>query len=176
MATTSGSMLRGIAASVLCAALAGPLLRLSLGRWPTAEETGSFRDGVQGRASDAPALLRGLLAVHATGSQLLRPPGPRPPRPTRPVTQPQQPARRGIAVVHIEKTAGTSLAHYLRRALPGAPDPDATGGLPAHLFSPIFIDPAPPVLRAHFALRAARRAGPDRFVLTLLRDPRQRVL
>src|ERR1700722_1597288 len=149
MTSTAGSMLRGIAASVLGGALAGPLLRLSLGRWPTAEETGSFRDGVLGRASDAPALLRGLLAVHATRSQLLEPSSRLPPRPPRPVTPPEQPARRGIAVVHIEKTAGTSLAHYLRRALPGAPDPDTTVAMPAHLFSPIFIDPATPVLQGH---------------------------
>jgi hypothetical protein len=95
--------------------------------------------------------------------------------------RPLSPARRGVAFVHVEKTAGTTLGQYLARALPGAPDCDASSCMPAHLFSPIFTEgnlpgSAPPLLQGHFDLPAVRRAGPDRFVLTVLREPRRRLL
>ncbi len=174
----SSGVLREVAAAVVLGPFAGPLLRLSLGRWPTAAEKPTvFATAFAAAASTlVPALLRALLAVPAAREQLLTAPRSLPPRQPSAGVRKVQPGRRGVAVVHIEKTAGTSLAHYLARALPGAPGADTILSMPAHLFTPIFGVDAPPVLRGHFDLPAVRRAGGDRFVLTLLRDPRRRVL
>jgi hypothetical protein len=167
---------RRLANSALAHAMARPVLRLTLGRWPTGAEVASFRDGFVGDGRADPALMRALLAVPVAAANIrgsLR----AQPLPAPPSEEAPSSPRRGIAVLHIEKTAGTSLGAYLMQLFPHSSRADSHDGLPAHLFVPLPVDTAiTPVLRGHFDLPTLRRVGGQRFTILLLREPRERLL
>jgi hypothetical protein len=156
--------------------LARPALRLSLGRWPSADEIGSFEAGFMGDGGSDPRFMRALFNVPAFASNTRRSlraqPLPAPP----PETKHVEPGR-AVAILHIEKTAGTSLAGYLAKLFPGSSPIDSYDNIPAHLFSPLLVDArVTPLLRGHFDLPGLRRIGGDRFTVLLLREPRARLV
>jgi hypothetical protein len=168
--------IRRLANGALSLVMARPVLRLTLGRWPTAAEVASFRDGFVDDGRSDPALARALLAVPVVASNIRRSLRAQP-LPA-PASEPLPPTRRrAVAVLHIEKTAGTSLAVYLAELFPGSSPIDSYDNIPAHLFQPLPVDAATtPLLRGHLDLPALRRMGGSRFTILLLREPRARLL
>lgn len=81
-----------------------------------------------------------------------------------------------ISFLHLEKTAGTSVSVFLEGLFhPTQIDPDPS---PGHAEG-VHVNrhgPRPAFIRGHYDLPMLRRAGPDRFVLTFLREPRARIL
>jgi hypothetical protein len=177
--------------------LAGPLLRLAMGRWPTLAEITAFRRGFQ-RFAPIPPLLRALAAVPAARHQVMR---------TMLVSwmladESYKGALRDelgsgdpnggdhlqvwlgpkITFLHLEKTAGMSVTSVLSsRFHPMQIDPDPRRSFPPHVLTPL-----PPFLIdrikryalvwGHYDVPSIRRLGADRFVFTVLRDPRARIL
>ena len=101
-----------------------------------------------------------------------------------PVTRDAAPALAagGLSFLHLEKTGGTSLTHAVATLLGDrGTDPDPHRAVPPHLLSAF-----PPSLElsrrdyglvwGHYDLPALRRLDPARFVFTVLREPRARIL
>ncbi len=178
-------------------ALAAPVMRLMLGRWPEPLEVAQFRLGLRRNSSALPPLLRAIAHVPtARGlvnrTMLLASTVPPDAASAHGIVAVDHGALMGdpmriwrgpkIGFLHLEKTAGSSLTTFL------------TG-----LFHPLQIDPDPNRVLApettrlaerdghrpdaerslvwgHYDLATLRGLGPDRFLLTVLREPRARIL
>ncbi len=160
--------------------LARAILRNITGHWPRPPELSGFQLGYQAPHDRLPPLLH---AVACT--ERLRPlviemmiVATRTAAPTPAQAACHRPsAGAPIAFMHIEKTAGTSLAEFLQRR-----------------FSPMLIMPQPrdataaatwfrhpsarayPILQGHFDLQFLRTHAPDRQIVTFLREPVARLL
>lgn len=185
--------LRALARNVASRALARPLLRAMIGRWPTRREVTQFHRGFRRRHAPVPPLLRALAGVPAARPQLTRAMlaswiaadevtrsaltaglG------SRELATPGDVLRvwRGppISFLHLEKTAGMSVSLFLEGLFhPTQIDPDLS---PRHA-EEVHVNrhgPRPAFIRGHYDLPKLRRTGLDRFVLTFLREPRARLL
>ena len=183
----------------LAPAITPLLLRLSLGRWPDAEEGRRFRKAFQADRHLLPPLLRGIASITAGQVLLIRAAqfascqarGTAKPGMTEssdadalmhvgnPLVAWDGPP---VAFLHVEKTAGTSLMHYLQGWFhPTQIDPD-----PLRAWAPHMLTRFPPgiaehvqryrLVWGHYDLPSLNRLGPERSVLTLLREPRERIL
>ena len=190
---------RVAARDALAPAITPALLRLSLGRWPDADEWHQFRKAVQADHYPLPSLLRGLAAINA-GQALLTRASLFAWCQVRVTTMPclmessdpaallhvGNPLRAWdgppIAFLHLEKTAGTSLIHYLQEWFhPTQIDPDPLRAWPPHMLTRFPPGIAQRVRRyrlvwGHYDLPSLNRLGAERFILTLLREPRERIL
>jgi len=183
----------------LAPAITPALLRLSLGRWPDAEEGRRFRKAVQADDQPLPSLLRGLASINAGQALLTRAslfawcqahvttmPGLMESSDPAALLHVGNPLRawngQPIAFLHMEKTAGTSLIHYLQEWFhPTQIDPDPLRAWPPHMLTRFPPGTAQHVRRyrlvwGHYDLPSLNRLGPERFMLTLLREPRERIL
>ncbi len=175
------------------------LFRLSLGRWPDGIEQKRFTAAIRPGSAPLPVILRGLLAVPAARDPISRfllhrmmREG-RLPRPARIGSRPIPIAPQigdplsfwegpPISFMHLEKTAGTALADVLTRQFhPLQIDPDPNRTMPPHMRS-AFPTPALSAIRerklvwGHYDLPSLLRLGPDRAIVTMLREPRTRIL
>lgn len=173
--------------------IATPLLRLTMGRWPRAPEIAAFRKAFANFAP-VPPLLRALASVPAARHQLMR---------TMLISWMKADAGyrneldsvtpasgdqlevwlgRPVAFLHLEKTAGMSLASFLTsRFHPLQIDPDPDRTCPPHVklpFPPHVIERVKryPLVWGHYDLPSIRRLGDDRFMFTILREPKARIL
>ena len=87
-----------------------------------------------------------------------------------------------ISFLHIEKSAGTAIATALTRLFhPLQIDTDPNRSMPPHMRSP-FPTPTLAAVRdrklvwGHYDLPSLLRLGPDRLIITFLREPRARIL
>ncbi len=176
-----------------------PILRLCIGRWPSSAERHLFAAGFVSGETVVPPILRGLHAVPAAKEPLgqlavlnlvregvvRKPPDFGPYR----VAMPASPGNplsywRGEAVsfLHFEKTAGTSLASLITELFhPLQIDDDPQRGTAPHILSafPPFASSTlngKALVWGHYDLPALRRLDPRRLVITILRDPRARLL
>ena len=184
------------AVSVFAGALTAPVLRLMLGRWPDREEGLCFRRGLRASDSALPPLLRAiahvpaarglvnrtmLLASAAPGIETMPPNGVSAASPMM-----GDPMRiwRGppIGFLHLEKTAGSSLTTFLAGLFhPLQIDPD-----PNRVIAPDTAllrrrgghhpDPDRALVWGHYDLATLQGLEPPRFLLTVLREPRARIL
>ena len=181
------------------AAISAPVLRLCIGRWPDERERQLFRVGFVSGEAIVPPILRGLHSVPASKEPLgqlavlklvregvvRKPPDLGPHRMAMPAF-PGNPLSywRGqpISFLHFEKTAGTSLANLLTGLFhPLQIDDDPERGTAPHVLSAF-----PPTIRddirrkslvwGHYDLPALHRLGPERRIVTMLREPQARVL
>ena len=151
---------------VLAWAIAWPVLRLALGRFPNRSEAHRFRRSFVDRPASMPALLRGLSTIPAVRKHLTD------------ALVPGLPGR-ALLFLHIEKTAGTSVINYLQTLVPqDEVDPDLFHGAAGHILSPVPADKRRyGLIWGHQDLPALLRCQPpQRLVLTFLRDPQQRIL
>ena len=176
-----------------------PILRLCIGRWPSGAERRLFAGGFGSGETVVPPILRGLHAVPAAKEPLghlavlnlvregvvRKPPDFGPYR----VAMPAFPGNpmsywRGepVSFLHFEKTAGTSLASQITELFhPLQIDDDPQRGTAPHIVS-AFPPFASSILNGkalvwgHYDLPALRRLDPRRRVITILRDPRARLL
>jgi hypothetical protein len=175
------------------------LLRLSLGRWPDAEEGRQFCKAFQADRHALPPLLRGLASTTAGQTLLIRAslfawsqarattmPGVMESSGSAAFVLAGNPLRAWdgppVTFLHVEKTAGTSLIHYLQEWFhPTQIDPDPLRAWPPHMLTRFVPGIAEHVRRyrlvwGHYDLPSLKRLGSGRFVLTLLREPRERIL
>ena len=182
----------------IAAVAAAPVLRLCLGRWPHADERRLFTAGfVLGEAVLPPAL-RGLHAVPAAREQIgklalldmLREGAIA--RPSHRVSSGRISMADGnplnawrgppLSFLHFEKAAGTALIEAVAANFhPWQIDVDPERGTAPHLLSAFQPGAADVITRkglvwGHYDLPALRRLGPERTVITLLREPRDRIL
>jgi hypothetical protein len=179
--------------------LGAPLLRLCIGRWPTQTERMQFATGFVSGERIVPPILRGLHAVPAAKEPLgqlavlnlvregvvRKPPDygphrmPMPPFPGNPLSY-----WRGdnLAFLHFEKTAGLSFASVLTDLFhPVQIDDDPERATAPHILSafPACARERIAVTKlvwGHYDLPALRRLDPARPVLTILREPKARIL
>lgn len=180
--------LRGAVLTVSGALLARPLLRATIGRWPTRAEAGLFLGAYARPHASVPPIVRALASVPAARPQLSRA--------MLMSWMTADAAYRGeltrgldshaaqgpgdvlsvwngrpVAFLHIEKTAGMSVSHALETQFhPTQINPDALAACPDADMRRYAL------VRGHFDLPTLRRIDPDRFVLTFLREPRARIL
>lgn len=183
----------------------GPLLiRLALGRRPTTAEIGLFRRGIRTRFVDMPDLFRGLMLLgdarhlmhrathlaihHQTERNVIDPFGDR----AFPGGIPSVPDLAGniatawtgpkLAFMHLEKCGGIALIRWLSGQFhPAQIDPDEFRAAPAHNFyrAPPGLGRTCaryPLLWGHYGLPALERIDPTRFIFTILREPRARLV
>jgi hypothetical protein len=178
---------------------ARPLLRLALGRWPGEEECRCFRFAFGAEEQAVPALLRSVANVpaaraHLTRSMLQAWMAANEPYAglLRRESHPEGTAMLGdplrvwngppVAFLHLEKTAGSSLVEALTAQFhPLQIDPDPHRTCPPHALTPILPHAVPGIGRhalvwGHYDLPSLCRLGPDRFILTVLREPKARLL
>jgi hypothetical protein len=180
------------------------ILRLAIGRWPAPDETDLFQRAMLNRFIELPPLLRGLMvqpdmrellptalrtmwfaesqgmdiaALEQAAGQ-----GGLPPIPDllgnifTAWTGPK------LAFLHLEKCGGVAVVKWLTEQFhPDQIDPDPLRAAPPHNFYR-----APPgigrdvvkysLLWGHFGLPALERIDPERFIFTMLRDPRERLI
>ncbi len=186
-----------VGAGVFAGALTRPVLRLMLGRWPERQEVQHFRRGLRHSSAGLPPLLRAIAHVPAARglvnrTMLLAAASPATAASdARIVVSGQAPMMgdpmriwRGpkIGYLHLEKTAGSSLTTFLaglfhplqidadpNRTL--APDTRLVTGRGGHR-----PDPEQALAWGHYDLSTLEALGPDRFLLTVLRDPAPRIL
>jgi hypothetical protein len=180
------------------------LYRLCLGAWPNAAEARQFTAGLRDQSTPLPPCCRAMLTVPAAQIQLgrvllldmvrrgaIRPPelfdiggaGPAPnvlpAQSGNPLTFWHGPP---IAFLHLEKTAGVSLAKLLTDMFhPAQIDPDPHRTLPPHVAAPFAGRPANEIRRhalvyGHYDLPSLRRLDAGRIVITMLRNPVERIL
>ena len=175
----------------LVAALLGRLLyRLCIGRWPDGAQARLFGAGLRDAAAPMPPVCRAMLNVPAARAQLSQMVladlvrsgvigGAQPARVGNPLAFWQGPP---IAFLHLEKTAGLSLAALLTALFhPAQIDPDPARAVPPHLARPFAGRAIVPIRRralvyGHYDLPALQRLDPARVVVTLLREPAARLL
>ncbi len=194
-----GSRARRGLMGVLARSFGGCLFRLCLGRWPHADEGREFARAMGDNRVPMPALLRAMHAVPASRQEISRlllfdllrdgrlpPPERHGTVPVPIAPQVGDPLRfwegRPVSFLHLEKTAGTALANALtERFHPLQIDPDPNRTMPPHLRC-AFPTPALRAIRerklvwGHYDLPSLLRLGPDRLIVTMLREPRARIL
>lgn len=187
------------AAAPMLAIASVPLLRLALGRFPTRAERRAFADALASGDALLPPLLRGLAALPA-GDELLAEAllmamtrrGEIPPArdlgrfraPRRPHAGDVRKAWNGppVAFLHFEKTAGVALASVLTGLFhPTQIDHDPHQDAPPQVLSAFAGTAgrrvgAKRLVWGHYDLPAIRRLGDGRRVVTVLREPRARIL
>jgi hypothetical protein len=196
--------MRALALAVSSPVLARALYRLCLGVWPNAAEARQFAAGLRDRTTKLPPCCRAMLTVPAAqvllGRVLLTDMvrrgtlGPASSFESNGASQAQSivPELSGnplafwhgppIAFLHMEKTAGISLAKLLTdRFHPAQIDPDPHRTLPPHLFTPFAGRPAAAIRRhallyGHYDLPSLRQLDAGRIIVTMLRDPVARIL
>ncbi len=196
--------LRTLVLAAMSAVLGRVLYRLCLGAWPTPDEARLFAAGLRDRSTPLPPCCRAMLNVPAAQLQLSRvllvdmlrrgaivsPPVPG----IRGAWQAQHalPVQSGnpmvfwqgppIAFLHLEKTAGISLATLLTDMFhPAQIDPDPCRTLAPHVATPFAGRPPAAIRRyaliyGHYDLPSLRRLDAGRIVITMLRDPVERIL
>ncbi len=181
---------RALALRTVATAINAPMLRLTLGRWPSrAERRCSVRAFCRAGDTVSP-LLRSLASLPAGRDHMARALIVR--GGDAAIADQVVATAAGISgavwlgpklsVLHLEKTGGHSLLAWLRGHLhPRQIDPDPARSVPADLFSAFPPSQAAaldryPLVWGHYDLPALRRLGPHRQVLTLLRDPADRLV
>lgn len=190
---------RSMAASMLGLALGRVVLRLTLGRAATRADLRAFRMGLRQEHVLLPPMLRALAAVPDAspvltramlGSWLLADPayegvirrGLDPGVPGGLGDRLRVWSRAPVSFLHLEKTAGTSLVAALSsRFHPAQIDQDPQRASPPHLVAPFSNGATARAGRAklvwgHYDLPSLHRLDRNRFVFTLLREPRERLL
>ncbi|WP_166316275.1 sulfotransferase family protein [Acetobacter estunensis] len=173
------------------------LLRLSIGRWPTAQEQEAFAKGFNSGAYGLPPLLRGVAMVEAARPYLGRaamlaadPQALERGRLThgQMLGDPQQHwTGRKVRFLHLEKTAGSSLTTWLAAKFhPRQIDPDPHRNIPPHIQPAHDGEGARQAAHAaalvwgHYDLPALRQIDEGTevhpFTFTILRDPNERIL
>ena len=197
MGEPSELTLRLATLTMLAVLFARPLLRLATGRWPRLAEAQAFRRCFV-LADTAPPLLRALAGVPAARRELTRTmvaswldadeASRAHVRQELGSGTPLQGDRlrvwlgQPVSFLHLEKTAGMSLASCLTGLFhPLQIDPDPHRRFPPHMLSPFPPCVADKVRRyplvwGHYDLPSLRRLGADRFTLTVLREPRERII
>ncbi len=187
-AAANGS--RALALRTVATAINAPMLRLALGRWPSrAERHYSARAFCRAGDTVSP-LLRSLASLPAGRDYMARALIVRGGDAT--IADQVVASAAGISgavwlgpklsVLHLEKTGGHSLLAWLRHHLhPRQIDPDPSRSVPPDLFSAFPPSQAAaldryPLVWGHYDLPALHRLGPHRQVLTLLRDPADRLV
>ena len=179
--------------------LAAPVLRLSLGRWPEKAEIRRFAHGFTSGERVLPPILRGLAEVPAAKERVgqlavlnlvregvLRRPADYGPYRIAIPSQAGNPLSywRGqpFSFLHFERTAGTSVANMLTELFhPLQIHDDPERGTAPHVLS-AFVPARNMQIQkhafvwGHYDLPALRRLDPDRAVITVLREPRARIL
>jgi hypothetical protein len=193
------SRLRRGVITLLAGSFGGCLFRLCLGRWPERAERGQFAVAMCDNSVPMPALLRAMHAVPASQREISRlllfdlqrdgrlpPPPPLGTMAVPIAPQSGDPLQfwqgRKVSFLHIEKTAGTALANGLtERFHPLQIDQDPNRSMPPHLRS-AFPTSALETIRdsklvwGHYDLPSLLRLDPERRIVTMLRDPRARIL
>ncbi len=190
-------LLRTKSFDVLAFFLGRLLLRLILDRWPNTRELHQFKQGLHHSIAPVPPLLRGFCAVPAAQPALTRsmllawlladrsyqgvmreglgseaPPGDH----LRVWTG--QP----VSFLHFEKTAGTTvLGSLCQQFHPVQIDPDPYRSMAPHVLSAFPSHAAArldrhQLVHGHYDFPALRRLGRARFIFTMLREPRSRIL
>ncbi len=181
----------------LALVVARPLLRLTMGRWPSDADVTAFRASFA-HFAPVPPVLRALASVPGARHQLMRTmliswmrADPTYREELKAELGSVTPASgdqlevwlgRPVAFLHLEKTAGMSLASFLTaRFHPLQIDPDPHRVCPPHVrapFPPHVVERARryPLVWGHYDLPSIRRLGDDRFVFTVLRKPEARIL
>ncbi|MGC9268550.1 hypothetical protein [Acidiphilium sp.] len=162
-------------------------LRLSLGRWPSPLETDQFRAAFRDQTSGLPALVRGLTAVDGVAPlfiHALR-------LNAEPATVALSPISGNVLTawtgpklgfLHLEKCGGVAVMRWLAPQFhPDQIDPDPFRAAPPHQYyrSPPGLAgnvARYPLLWGHFGLPALERIDPGRFIFTILREPRARLI
>ncbi len=182
--------LRGLALRLIAGAVAAPMLRLSLWRWPNAAERRCAVAAFNRDGATVPPLLRGLASLPAGRVQMLHallrhgddPALAEQLRAALPGSAGAVWLGPKLSVLHLEKTGGHSLLAWLRGHVhPDQIDPDPMRGMPPDRFSafpPSFAGALDryPLVWGHYDLPGLRRLGPHRVVLTLLREPGARLV
>lgn len=183
-------------AGLLAGALAAPVMRLMLGRWPDRGETEEFRRGLRQNGHGLPPLLRAIAHVPAARglvnrTMLLAAAEPCGRGDGRGVASDMAPLMgdpmriwRGpdVGFLHLEKTAGSSLTTFLTglfHPLQICPDPNRVVAPDTPLLRERGghrPDPERALAWGHYDLPTLQALGPDRFLLTVLRDPEARIL
>ena len=182
---------RNAALNIVCRVLTRPLYRLCLGRWPNPIERRRFSDGLLDRGAGGPALLRALNAEPEGRAQIAR-------LAASNWTAALSGADAGvhgaiagnpfafwrgaaIAFLHIEKTAGTALVTALSKhchPMQIFVDPllgeTQRLGVAATPFAHDLADRK--LIWGHYDLPGLLRLAPGRPVITMLREPRARIL
>ena len=187
-------LLHGIARFV-----AAPILRLSLGRWPEKAETRQFAYGFTSGERVLPPIFRGLAEVPAAKERVgqlavlnlvregvLRRPADYGPYRIAIPSQAGNPLSywRGqpFSFLHFERTAGTSVANMLTELFhPLQIHDDPERGTAPHVLSAFAPQRSTQFQKhafvwGHYDLPALQRLDPDRAVITVLREPRARIL
>ena len=190
----TGKYVRRSALGLASLALSPFLFRLSVGRWPKASENRQFAAALGDNSLQIPAIERALIAVPAARRQVshmisfhLMAEGLLPTNPQGGISPfSGNPLRfwqgNPVSFLHFERTGGTTLAaaltdqfHPLQIA--------GTHGPNGLLHPNAALDEVPPetiaaskLVWGHYTLPALRSLGPERRILTLLRDPVARIL
>jgi hypothetical protein len=170
------------------ALISRPLLRATIGRWPTRAETELFRAAFARRHDSIPPIVRALGSVPAARPQLgramliswmtadaayrgelargLDSAAATGPGDVLSVWQGEK-----VAFLHLEKTAGMAVSQALE-----AQFHPTQINLDAHRLEPDATMRRYALIRGHFDLPTLRRIDQSRFVLTFLREPSARIL
>jgi hypothetical protein len=168
---------------------ASTLLRLTIGRWPMAGERAAFVEGFAARERPIPPILRGLLAVPSSraligklSDHLLIAA-----RVTEPDFFPPDPPALGgnlftlwegppLGFLHFEKCGGIALTRWLTQQFhPRQINADPHRDLAPHLFARVETLAPYPLVWGHYDLALLTRDDPARRIISLLRDPCDRL-
>ncbi len=186
----AASRTRALALRTVASAINTPMLRLSLGRWPSRSERVCANTAFCRVGDTVSPLLRSLASLPAGRDHMARALIVRGGDAT--IADQVVASAAGVSgavwlgpklsVLHLEKTGGHSLLAWLRGHLhPRQIDPDPSRSVPADLFSAFPPSQAAALDRyslvwGHYDLPALRRLGRQREVLTLLREPADRLV
>jgi hypothetical protein len=168
---------------------AGALLRLTIGRRPTVGECAAFVEGFATRERPIPPILRGLLAVPSSrvligqlSDHLLVAA-----RVTEPDAFPPDPPALGgnlftlwegqpLGFLHFEKCGGVALMRWLTQQFhPRQINADPHRDLAPHLFARLATLAPYALVWGHYDLGLLTRDDPARRIISLLRDPGDRL-
>jgi hypothetical protein len=168
---------------------AGALLRLTIGRRSTEAERAAFVQGFAARERPIPPVLRGLLAVPSArtligklSDHLLVAAGR-----TEPDAYPPDPPALGgslftiwdgppLGFLHFEKCGGVALTRWLTQQFhPRQINADPHRDLAPHLYARLENFASYPLVWGHYDLALLTRDDPARRIISLLRDPCDRL-
>ena len=179
--------------------VAAPILRLSLGRWPQKAEIQRFASGFKSGERVLPPIFRGLAEVPAAKERVgqlavlnlvregvLRRPADFGPYRIAIPSQAGNPLSywrgQSFSFLHFERTAGTSVANMLTELFhPLQIHDDPERGTAPHVLSAFTPERNTLIQKhafvwGHYDLPALQRLDPTRAVITVLREPRSRIL